>query len=110
MRRWPLIPRLLLLCFISIRCVFANDLNRAWNNDSVSSSNATVLSYRAAELLANGDYANARRFFDAAVQADPGSYLLFYNRAIYFRAMHQWDLALKDLNACLHLKSTYLDA
>jgi serine/threonine-protein kinase len=110
MFRRPLILFLLLVFFIAIRCGLANDLNRPWNNDSVSNSNATVLSHRAAELLSKGDYAGARPFFDAAVKADPGSYLLFYNRAIYFRAVHQWDLALKDLNTCLHLKPTHLDA
>lgn len=109
MRRCSLILFLLLFCFISIRCVFANDLTRRWNNDS-SNSNATVLNNHAMALLSKGDHANARRFFDAAVQADSGSYILFYNRALCFRAMHQWDLALKDLNTCLRLKRTCLDA
>ena len=106
-----LIPRILLFSFVTIRCVWAMDMEiPLGDRGPIANGNATTLTNRGIELLAKGDHTNARRFFDAAIRSDPGSYILYYNRAIYFRAMHQWQPALQDLNTCCRLKPTYLNA
>lgn len=80
------------------------------NEHLVGNSKAAVLCNQGIDLLARGYNATARKYFDAAIESDRGSYLLYWNRAMYFRETHQWSLALTDLNSCLRLKRTYVPA
>ena len=106
-----LVSRIALFSFITIGCAYAMDMEIPLGNGGpVVNGNATVLTNRGIQLLAKGDHTNARRFFDAAIRADPGSYILYYNRGIYFQAMHQWQPALQDLGTCLRLKPTCANA
>jgi tetratricopeptide (TPR) repeat protein len=83
-----------------------------WGNNAHTTSNskALVLCNHATEAIERGDYVNARKYYDAAVEADPGAYLIVYLRARYFRETKQWQLALRDLNTSLQLKPTFTEA
>ena len=80
------------------------------DNGHTTNGKALTLCNHATELMAAGDYANAGKYYDAAVAADPGAYLIVYNRAMYFRHMHQWERALRDLNTSLRIKPVFTEA
>jgi tetratricopeptide (TPR) repeat protein len=80
------------------------------DNGHTTNGKALTLSNHATELMAAGDYVNAGKYYNAAVEADPGAYLIVYNRAMYFRETHQWERALRDLNTSLRLKPVFTEA
>jgi tetratricopeptide (TPR) repeat protein len=64
--------------------------------------------HRGNALLDKGDYENARRNFDAAIRAEPDSWVAYYDRAWLFAAQKKWTLARQDIDIAIRLKPTFL--
>jgi tetratricopeptide (TPR) repeat protein len=65
---------------------------------------------RGYHLLNKHDYENARRYFDAAIRADPYFWTAYYNRATTFIQQKKWTAALQDLNSTIRLKPNFFRA
>lgn len=63
--------------------------------------NAVNLESKAEQYMGKGDYENARKCLDTAIQADATYWPAFYMRAQLFAAMHKYDLVIKDCNEVL---------
>jgi tetratricopeptide (TPR) repeat protein len=62
------------------------------------------------DLLKKHDYENARRYFDAAIRADPHMWTAYYDRATIFIQQKKWSAALQDLNSTIRLKPSFFTA
>jgi tetratricopeptide (TPR) repeat protein len=65
---------------------------------------------RGYHLLNKHEYENARRYFDAAIRADPYFWTAYYNRATTLIQQKKWEAALRDLNMTIHLKPNFFQA
>jgi len=68
---------------------------------------AITASNKGIELYDKGDYAGARKYFDAALRKDPRAWLIYYNRAEVFAHEKQWQLAIQDCNSCIKYKPSF---
>lgn len=66
-----------------------------------------AMANRGTELVEKGDYAGARKCYDAALRRVPTDWLTYYARAEVFIHDRQWQLALKDLDTCTRLKKSF---
>jgi hypothetical protein len=66
------------------------------NAHTTSNSKALVLCNHATDAIQRGDYVNARKYYDAAVEGDPGAYLMcIYARGIFEkRSSGNWPCAI----------------
>jgi tetratricopeptide (TPR) repeat protein len=62
------------------------------------------------ELLNKGQYAQSRKYFDAAIRIEPSRWTAYYNRAISFRMEKNYTAAIKDLNETIRLKPAFFEA
>lgn len=70
-------------------------------------ASATQAANMGTELAEKGDYAGARRYYDAAIRRAPNDWLTYYSRAQVFIHERQWQLAIQDLNSCTRLKRSF---
>jgi tetratricopeptide (TPR) repeat protein len=62
------------------------------------------------DLLNKGQYAQSRKYFDAAIRIEPSRWTAYYNRATAFRMEKNWPAAIKDLNETIRLKPAFFEA
>ncbi len=61
-------------------------------------------------LFDKGDYEGAKRFFSAAIHAQPDLWAAYYNRALVFGAQKNYAAELQDLNSTIRLQPAFFEA
>ena len=56
------------------------------------------------QLLKKKQFAESRKYFDAAIRLDPNLWAAYYNRAISYQMQENWPACIKDLDASIRLK------
>ena len=59
------------------------------------------------DLLNEGDYKGAKRYFDAAIRIRPDLWPAYYNRAVLFQVQKNYAAALQDLNTTIKLEPAF---
>jgi tetratricopeptide (TPR) repeat protein len=62
------------------------------------------------ELLNQHKYAQARKYFDAAIRLEPSRWTAYYNRAVAYRMEKNWKAAIKDLDETIRLQPAFFTA
>ncbi|HST31438.1 MAG TPA: tetratricopeptide repeat protein [Chthoniobacterales bacterium] len=62
------------------------------------------------DILNKGRYAEARKYFDAAIRVEPSRWTAYYNRAVAFRKEKNWNAAINDLNQTIRLQPAFFMA
>jgi len=65
-------------------------------------SSVTALREEGNELFRKAEYTKAIEVFTKALKMDPKNYLLWSNRAAAYISAKQYELAMKDVESCLH--------
>ena len=71
----------------------------------------TAMQYdnKGSDLLNKHQYAEARKYFDAAIRVDPKLWTAHYNRAMTYQMEENWQPCLKELDATLQLKPDFVE-
>lgn len=62
------------------------------------------------DLLNKQQYAQSRKYFDAAIRIEPSRWTAYYNRAVAFRKEKNWKAAINDLNEVIRLQPAFFMA
>ena len=62
------------------------------------------------DLLNKKKYAEARKYFDAALRIEPTRWTAYYNRAVAYREEKNWKAAINDLNETIRLQPAFFQA
>jgi len=62
------------------------------------------------DLLNKHQYAQSRKYFDAAIRIEPSRWTAYYNRAVAFRMERNWKAAINDLNETIRLQPAFFMA
>ena len=104
-----LFPRLLILLIVH-RAVTLAAPNVTTNSGVPGGWSALQYDNYGNDLLNKKQYAESRKYFDAAIRLEPSRWTAYYNRATAFRMEKNWKAAINDLTETIRLEPAFFSA
>ena len=95
---------------IFLCCVLSSAASNVSNSGVPAGWSALQYDNYGNDLLNKKQYAESRKYFDAAIRVEPSRWTAHYNRAVSYRMEKNWKAAINDLNEAIRLQPAFFMA